>query len=524
MKKTVSIPFSAFWALALGFLVLPIVIFFAGYLRLYVGIPMALLFVSAYVFSIRDCAKDQEKKLLSREETDIKIPIGYLIAFAVTAIILSLVSGVGEFIFTLNDHPYRRAIMNDLVNYKWPVIYDYKTQTNPEVIKQIGRTSGQYAFMYYFTYWLPAALIGKLGGTFAANLALMIWNAAGIFLTLIGVSKIIGRASFTVPFVYICFAGLDVLPNLVHNFVEWDAWNGMEVWIPELAYMSNFAELTSVFHQCVPAWLIITLILASRNTRSLGLCGGMLLAYSPWGIIGLFPLAVVRAFSKPMRAGGIGKAFRNLISYVNLVSCALILVVYGAFYLGNSSSVSIKGFFWEFIDNPGLSVIVYVLFIVIEVVPTALILWKTEKKNAMFLAAIIELLVIPVYKVSEVNDFCMRSSMAARFILCILLARYLKDLYDADKIIVSRKLKRKKKDVVKLAFTMLAVILMMFPSFVMAYYVLGSEFTGEPHNAEEIGSFGNINQPMHTWNVTHNYISNDYEESFFFKYLARKQE
>ena len=508
--------------MSLGFIALPIIIFFLGYLRLYVGIPLALLFILAYVLSVRDASKDQEKNLLSRNDTDIKIPVGYLIGFAVTAVVLSLVSGVGEFIFTLNDHPYRRAIMNDLVNYKWPVIYDYSTQTNPDVIKEIGRTSGNYAFMYYFTYWLPAALVGKIGGAYAANMALMLWNAIGIFLTFVGVSKIIGRACFTVPFVYICFAGLDILPNIVHTFVEWDCWNGMEVWAPVLAYMSNFAELTSVFHQCVPCWLIVTLIMMSYNTRSLGLTGGILFAYSPWGIIGLFPLAIVRAFSKPMRAGGTGKAVKNVLSIINIISCASLLLVYTPFYLGNHSSTSIKGFFWEFINNPGLSVIVFILFIVIEIVPTAVILWKTEKKEALFIASLIELMIIPLYKITEANDFCMRSSMAARFILCILLARYLKDLYDADKIIVSKKLKRKKKDVIKLVFTMLTIILMMYPSFVMGYYVIGSEFTGEPHNAEEIGSFGNIKNAEHTWNVTHNYISNDYQEAFFFKYLAKK--
>ena len=261
---------------------------------------MAVLFLAAYVLSVRDCSRDQEKKLLSPDETAIKIPVSYLIGFAVTAVAVSFVSGVGEFIFTLNDHPYRRAIINDLVNYKWPVIYDYSTQTNPEVIKEIGRTSGSYAFMYYFTYWLPSALIGKLFGSVAANVAIMIWNAVGIFLTFTGMSKVIGRAGFMVPFVYICFAGLDVLPNIVHTFVEWKSYIGIEVWIPVLAYMSNFAELTSVFHQCVPCWLIVTMIMISFNTRSIGLLGGMLLTYSPWGVIGLFPLALVRTFSKPL--------------------------------------------------------------------------------------------------------------------------------------------------------------------------------------------------------------------------------
>lgn len=522
MKKVITIPLSVFWALSLGFLALPVVVFFTGYLRPYVGIPLAVLFLAAYVLSVRDCSRDQEKKLLSPDETVIKIPVSYLIGFAVTAVAVSFVSGVGEFIFTLNDHPYRRAIINDLVNYKWPVIYDYSTQTNPEVIKEIGRTSGSYAFMYYFTYWLPSALIGKLFGSVAANVAIMIWNAVGIFLTFTGMSKVIGRAGFMVPFVYICFAGLDVLPNIVHTFVEWKSYIGIEVWIPVLAYMSNFAELTSVFHQCVPCWLIVTMIMMSFNTRSIGLLGGMLLTYSPWGVIGLFPLALVRAFSKPMRSGGVKRALINVFSIINIVSCAVILLVYGPFYLGNSSSVSDTGFFWEFTDGPGQAVIVYILFVLIEIAPFAVILRKTEKKNALFIAALIELMIIPLYKVTLANDFCMRSSMAGRFVLCILLARYLKDLFDADKIIVEKKLKRKKKDVIKLAFTMLTIILMMFPSFVTCYLILGSELTGEPHNAEDIGSFGNIRKAEHTWHATHNYVSDDYEETFFFKYLAKK--
>ena len=111
--------------------------------------------------------------------------------------------------------------------------------------------------------------------------------------------------------------------------------------------------------------------------------------------------------------------------------------------------------------------------------------------------------------------------MAGRFVLCLLLARYLNDLFDADKVIVSKKLKRKKKDIIKLAITMLALILMMFPAFVTGYYIIGSEMTGAPHNAVEIGSSGNINKAEHTWHASHNYTSDDYEDSFFFKYLAR---
>ena len=80
-----------------------------------------------------------------------------------------------------------------------------------------------------------------------------------------------------------------------------------------------------------------------------------------------------------------------------------------------------------------------------------------------------------------------------------------------------------KKNMFRLIAIMLTVILMIFPAFVTSYLILGSELTGEPHNAEDIGSFGNIKKAEHTWHSTHNYVSNDYEDSVFFKYLAKKQ-
>ena len=89
--------------------------------------------------------------------------------------------------------------------------------SNPDVIKEIGKTSGTTAIMYYFTYWMPAAVAGKLFGRLAADIFLMLWTAAGIFLTLIGMAKINGRACVTQPIFYMFFGGLDVIPTVVHS-------------------------------------------------------------------------------------------------------------------------------------------------------------------------------------------------------------------------------------------------------------------------------------------------------------------
>ncbi len=522
MKKEIRISCRSFFAVSAGFLLLPVLMFLVCYLKLYIGIPAAILMAGAFVFAVKDSCKGKDGKLLEKGETTIVIPLGYLIGYFIFAMVIAWFSGVGEFVVTFNDHHYRSAILNDLVNYRWPVVYDYSTQTNPEVISYFGNSSySGAAFVYYFTYWMPAALIGKLMGVMAARIALIIWTGIGIFLTLIGMTKYIGRASFTVPFCYVCFGGLDALPNIVHEYIPYTSWNGMERWVPELAYVCNFAELTSVFHQCIPIFLAVTLILIMNNTRSVGFIGALMLAYSPWGVLGLVPVALTSVFRKEMRGKDAKAVLKDLFTVQNIVSCALMLFIFGALYLSNSSSVSDKGFILKYISNPVVCILVYIAFIAIEVLPFALILYKSEKKNALFIASVIELCLIPLYKVSFENDFCLRCSMAPRFILCVFLARFLKDLYDADKIIVARKIKRKKKDVVRMALTVLVTIVMIYPAFTMAFYIGGSTLTGESTAADGVGSFGNINNEEHLWNCTHNYMCEGYEDTFFFKYLVR---
>ena len=61
----------------------------------------------------------------------------------------------------------------------------------------------------------------------------------------------------------------------------------------------------------------------------------------------------------------------------------------------------------------------YLLFISMEVLPFVLILFKSRKKDPVFWASVIILLIIPLYQISGMNDFCMRGSMPALFVLCI---------------------------------------------------------------------------------------------------------
>ena len=448
-------------------------------------------------------------------DKDLKIPLSYLIGFAVTALAVSFVSGAGEYIYTLQDHEYRRAILRDLINYDWPVIYNYNTQTNPEVIKIFGMASGQRAFSYYFIYWMPAALAGKAFGFNVGNFVLYLWNSIGIFLCLLSTSAVIKKVTAWVPFIFVFFSGLDIIPNLVYELTHYSDWRWFEGFVTSMSYVSNFRELASVFNQMVPCFLVVAILLMSNNTRSMGLTAGILFCYSPWAVFGILPMAAAFLFGKNLRASKISKTLYNTFSPANIASAVLILTIFGSYYMTNSGAVGYKGFAWEYFSNPGWFILAYIVFILIEVIPFALILYKRKKNNPVFSAAFATLLILPFYRVSEMNDFTMRGSMPALFFFCILLCGVVPEVMDQKNTPTT------KKGWLKSAAIMLTVILMTFPTLLNLFVIFGSMLQGDKGNEENIGSLGNINQAEYAEVIQEQFFAEGYEGSFFYRYFAK---
>ncbi len=513
--RTVTVSFPWLYASVVLFLTVPLFMFFLGYLKLTVAIPLTLIFGGIVLFCVSDCLNDPDGVKLSRHENDLKVPVSYIIGFAVTALAISFVSGVGEYICTVQDHPFRRAILRDLINYDWPVIYDYSTQTNPEVRAIYGIASGERAFSYYFIYWMPAALAGKIFGFEFGNFILLLWNSLGIFLSFMTVSAVIKRFTRWVPFFYVFFAGLDILPNAAYLLTQYEGWYWVEGWVPVMTYVSNFRELASVFNQMVPCFLIVALILMSKNTRSMGLTAGILFCYSPWAVFGIIPMIAAVIFSKKHRAAKMSVRLANIFSPVNIASAVLLLTVFGSYYMSNPAATGYRGFAWEFFVYRYMFIPAYLLFISMEVLPFVILLYKSRKKDPVFWAAVITLLIIPVYQVSGMNDLCMRGSMPALFFFCIYLSGVIADVMDVKNTPTT------KKGWLRSAAIMLTVILMMFPACFNLFTITGSVVTGDRNDKEDIGSFGNINDAQYAEVVQEQFFAEGFEDSFFYRYLAK---
>lgn len=534
MKKEVLVRRDVFFAVCAAYLTIPVVIFMLGNLRPLIGIPAAVLMAGCCVFSCLDFCKGPDRKLKDRSSDffGMKMPIKYLIALFIIAFITVLVSGVGEYVYSMVDHVFRRAIFNDLISYKWPVIYDYSTQYNPRVIAVLGKTQGTTALVYYTTFWMPSALVGKLFGNAAGNIFLLIWTTLGVWLTLVGTTMFIRRISWAVPIIFITFSGLDVIPNIVQSVTQYEGFMAVEHWLPAFAYMSNFTQLSNVFNQCVPIWVLTVMLMLSSNVRSTGFIGSLSFAYSPWATIGMIPLALALAFRKELQPEKKPKVILSLLHPAGIISCAVMLGIFGPYYMVSTSASDESGLAWKFCRNFGEFLLFWVLLMVIELVPFVLVLWKREKKEPLFIASVITLAIIPVYKISYFNDFSMRASLPALFVISVQFTALLAKMFADDKQRVRKAKRLTKKQFVSSFFILLLTVLCMFPCAVDLLLILGSDLTGEKHYENDIGSFGAIaGEEVGTYYSTEAYtesvmlrLSDGYEESFFFKHLAASTE
>lgn len=534
MKKEVLIRRDVFFAICAAYLTIPVVIFMLGNLRPVIGVPAAVLLAGCAVFSCLDFCKGPDRKLAGRSSDyfGMKMPIKYLISIFVIAFITVFISGVGEYVYSMVDHVFRRAIFNDLISYKWPVIYDYSTQYNPRVIAVLGKTQGTTALVYYTTFWMPSAIVGKLFGNAAGNIFLLIWTTFGVWLTLVGTTMFIRRISWAVPIIFITFSGLDVLPNIVHSFTQFEGYMAVEHWLPAFAYMSNFTQLSNVFNQCVPIWVLTVMLMLSSNVRSTGFIGSLSFAYSPWATIGMIPIALALAFKKELQPGKKPKVILSLLHPTALISCAVMLGIFGPYYMVSTSASDESGFAWKSCKNFGEFLLFWVLLMIIEVVPFVLVLWKREKKEPLFIASVITLALIPIYKISYFNDFSMRASLPALFIISVMFTSLLAKMFADDKQRVRKAKRLTKKEIVRSFFILLLTVLCMFPCAVDLLLILGSDLTGEKHYENDIGSFGAIaGEEVGTYYSTEDYaesvmlrLADGYEDSFYFKYLAASSE
>lgn len=491
--------------LSLIYVILPIVLFFIGWLRPVLVGGGIVLFEVAFVAISRSFPKTNAAIVDFKDKDNRNfwfITLG-LVAFWV------YLSGIGGFVFQNGDHWVRNPIFRDLSTYSYPVIYDLSKES--DLVQKICG-SDKVAFSYYFCWWLPVSCLSKIFSLseVTRNILLYLWALLGILLIVYLICRKIGKCTYTIPLILILFSGLDFVPYLLKNnfFANLPWTNHIEWWagFPYFQYSSNTTQIFWVFNQSIPIWLLVAIFLQSPGSKYNAAILSMAFAYSPWATFGVVPYAVADFIR------GKGK-FTGKLNLVNIAIPVLLLIVFGSFYLASSGSNGEKGIIFSF--HPGEERRIfcnYLLFIFFEFGIYLFAMGAEAKKYAFYWITAGELLIFPLLVVRDFN-FEMRGSCAALFLLMCYTIRFINDNKDNSRL--------------KLRNRVLIVALCIGVMTPLAEIDRTLQVTTTSDNVlqEQIGSFGNMqtDNAGYIGTAKNQFFVYNYNDTAFFKYLAHKR-
>lgn len=474
----------------------PVGVFFLGWLKL----PLAVLLCAVLMFGgykIYGGLRAGKANLINKYTR-----VYWLVTAAVSAVWVYL-SGIGSYVYQNTDYWARNPLFRDLSTYSWPVIYDFSTQT--ETVQQI-LGSGKAALAYYYTWWLPVAGVSKLFhlGEPARNFLLYLWAFLGVMLILYCINRALGRCTWAATVIFMIFGGLDIIGYFIFyrtvpltDHIEWWAWFAQ--------YSSDTTQLFWVFNQSIPVWLIVGLLLQLKDNKYMAAVSSLTFAYSPWATFGMIPLALGGGFLKEKNG------WKNIFNPANILLPAAMLLGYGFLYMASSGSEGGVGMiFAKYPDLTKMLLRDYVMFVVLEFGIYFLIMGKSIRSYHFYWVALAELLLIPLFYVRDGN-FVMRASIPALFLLMIFCIRFLTDK--------SVRAKWRK------AALILVLIVGTYAAFVEINRTVILTAVGANRLQEDVYSFGAIRTEDETLinSAKTQFFIYDYEDTFFFRYLAKEE-
>jgi hypothetical protein len=384
---------------AVLYLVAPLFLFFAFFVRVEVAVPACIL-IASLTFELsrrtawRDFRADQQS--------------AYFLFIAAVWVWLS--GGVGPLSLSQNaDWAKHNLIITLLAHHSWPPRID---------LPHFGHLS----LRYYVGWHLVPALIVKLTHAQSPNVAASIWTTLGLFLFFNLLPKIVGRrsAAIAAPIVFVFFGGADIIGTQITQYAD-DTLFHFEWWVGWAQFSSNTTAIFWSPQQALPAWLAIGVLMRCRGSLEFlpycALLASATLLWSPFATIGLAPFVLILLIKHgPLQ---IALGWRPILSF-------LLLALPVFLYLASGISAIPHGFIWTVscTEQPCFTWAGYVLFLVIEVgVPLVVLFARAEPEGGFLITAAITLCLIPLYKIGMWNDFAMRASLPSLAILAILCAK-----------------------------------------------------------------------------------------------------
>jgi hypothetical protein len=396
-----------------GILLISIIAFLLTWIRMYIGIPTSVLLLIGYYILCKDIVRDKSEIYISKKK--LLLLCGIMIAW-------TIFSGLGGAFPQKNDLQIRNAILHDLINYPWPVRYSDGYDSS---------------LTYYIAFWIIPALIGKLTNFFlgaqaawvAANIAYAFYCVLILCVVMLLLVSYLNATSLKrmslVAIILIFFSGMDIVPIILAQLGDKTISIGTHLeWWTTIQYSSNTTQLSWVYNQAVPAWLVTALLFHECNIEHFAFLGLLLLPFGPIPFIGVFFVMILQGavdLIQSLREKKLLIFLKQIPSIPNIIAILTIVPIYYLYYSTNTAT-SDSGF----ASNSGsLSFVTYCIFIFIEFLMYVILSTRKFYKKRYYLVATIGLFLTPFFNLGGAQDFCMRASIPFLFILMVYIIEYL---------------------------------------------------------------------------------------------------
>ncbi|OAP29307.1 hypothetical protein A8O16_24445 [Sphingobium sp. 20006FA] len=318
------------------------------------------------------------------------------VCFAVATILLIL-GGEGRLIFATADWQIRDAVLADMGMHRWP--FDYWLDGKSQLLRApVG--------MY-----LVPALFGGISQV-GRDWALLAHNT--LILTLLlaqGAALFEGqRARWIALITFLTFSGLDVVGNLIHQWMAGETdWDHIEYWAQNYQYSAHITQIFWVPQHGMAGWSVaLTFLLWRRKMAPIGLFAAsipLVALWSPFAVLGALPFAAFASICV-VRTGAWG--WRDVLLCLVASACSL-----PAFIYLSADAATVGG-------GPLPPDGTYGLFLLLEVMPFLLPLLRDRATDrAIMLITAGSLSLMPLWSIGSSNDFQMRASIMALALLAL---------------------------------------------------------------------------------------------------------
>ena len=474
------------------FCYIPVVLFLGGWCRWEIAVPSCLLVgYMLYALYRKHIAPMPAEPLTLR-------PASWITLIAVT-LFLAVIFGCGGVFAQFYDYPKHSAVVQDLSQRSWPVIYD--DAVNPSMLTYY---IGSYLFPGFIGQLFSSRIVGEL------MLGMVGW--LGLILLLLNVFVLADarttKKQIWAIVIFLFFTGMILPLQLLFLPFHDEVTLGRPHWFIHrlLQYRSCMSILKWVWEQYTIPVLGLAMLYRFREKRSLYaiwilpalICG-------TWSFIALVAYALAYYVITCIRDK---KVHMDLFSWQNIV-CGFIGLIMVTYLAGSLTADKPEEVQFRVLTDWKYYLTAYIPFCLFMFGFYYMLIWETAKRDAFFYITLGLLCVIPFCRAGWLNDWTMNVSMPPLFLLNIACIRFLLDKP------TEKRLRRK-------WVTLIVCLVISSPHVVHEFHEYQNPFTYTGMPERSLSEYSCRDCEEIPVDLRANYYNYNYEESFFYKHIARR--